>query len=94
MPKLDSCCLPRGCVVPFTQRLSGAACLAVGFGHNGLEKSKEEAYHMDLSATVELKAQVWYRWTVRAWQLMEALRWRLGNCEYCSPDLVPIVSKP
>ena len=47
---------------------------------------------MDLGATGGLKAQAWCRWTVGTQQLTEDLDWMLGNCEYCSPDLVPILS--
>ena len=76
------------------QRLTGTACPAVGSGHSGLKTSKEEVYHMDLGATGELKERAWHRWAVGAWQLTEDLGWRLCNCEYGSPDLVPILAKP
>ena len=49
---------------------------------------------MDLGTIGGLKALAWCRWTVGAWQLTEDLGWRLGNCEYCSPDLAPILTKP
>ena len=74
--------------------MTGTACPAVGSGHSGLMKSKEEAYCTDLGTTGELKAQACHRWTVGTWQLMEDLGWRLGNCEYCGLDLVPMLTKP
>ena len=55
------------------QWLIGAASLAVGSGHSGLEKSKEEEHKTDLCATGGLKAQTWCRWTVGAQQLTEDL---------------------
>ena len=77
-----------------TQGLTGAACQVMSLGHNGLKKSKEEAHNLDLGATGELKVQAWYRWTVGSQQLPEDRGWRLGKCEYCSPDLVLILTKP
>ena len=77
-----------------TQQLTGADCLTVGSSHSGLTKSKEKVHHMDLGATGRLKVQVWHKWTVGAYQLMEDLHWRLGNCEYWGPDLVPMLAKP
>ena len=46
---------------------------------------------MDLSTTGGLKAQAWHRWTVEAQQLMEDMGCRLGNSEYCGPNLAPIL---
>ena len=76
------------------QRLTDATFLAVGSGHGGLAKSKEEVNCMDLGTTDGLKALAWCRWTVRAQQVMEVLGWRLGKCEYCGPDLALIHEKP
>ena len=73
----------------FKELSSRLAHASVGSGHGGLAKSKEEAYHMNSSTTGGLKAPAWHRWTVRAQQHMEDLGWRLGNCEYCGPDLAP-----
>ena len=62
-------------------------------GHSELKKSKEEVHHTDLGAAGELKVQAWYRWTVGAWQLMEDPGWKMGNCEYFSLEVAPILTK-